>query len=48
MRDQVLSSATGHPSGPVAAAFAERIRAREERELSPLATRSYPAHRRAA
>jgi len=45
MRDQLLSSATGHPSGPVAAAFAERIRAREERELSPQATRSYPAHR---
>ena len=45
MRDQVLSSATGHPSGPVAAAFAERIRAREERELSPLATLSYPADR---
>ncbi len=35
-----------HPTGPVASAFAERIRAREERELSPLATRSYPARRR--
>src|SRR5579863_7729314 len=34
-----------HPSGEVAAAFAERIRAREERNLSPLATRSYPAQR---
>jgi dGTPase len=34
-----------HPSGDVAAAFAERIRAREERELSSLATRSYPARR---
>ena len=34
-----------HPTGAVAAAFAERIRAREERELSPRATRSYPADR---
>src|SRR5205807_77706 len=34
-----------HPEGPVAAAFAERIRLREESELSPLATRSYPALR---
>jgi dGTPase len=45
MSDQLLSPATDHPSGPVAAAFAERIRAREERELSPLATLSYPADR---
>ncbi|WP_249009476.1 deoxyguanosinetriphosphate triphosphohydrolase [Conexibacter sp. DBS9H8] len=34
-----------HPSGPVAAAFHARARAREERELSPLATPSYPAAR---
>ncbi|MBV8431144.1 MAG: deoxyguanosinetriphosphate triphosphohydrolase [Solirubrobacterales bacterium] len=34
-----------HPSGDVATAFADRIRAREERDLSPLATRSYPARR---
>jgi dGTPase len=34
-----------HQTGPVAEAFAERIRAREEAELSPLATRSYPARR---
>src|SRR5579864_1884364 len=34
-----------HPSGEVASAFAERIRAREEHDLSPLATRSYPARR---
>jgi dGTPase len=34
-----------HPGGPVADAFAERIQAREERELSTLATRSYPASR---
>jgi dGTPase len=34
-----------HPGGAVAEAFAERIRRREERELSPRATRSYPADR---
>ncbi len=34
-----------HPTGPVASAFAERIRSREEAELSPLATRSYPPRR---
>jgi dGTPase len=34
-----------HPAGPVADGFAELIREREERELSPLATRSYPADR---
>jgi len=45
MSDQLLSSGTNHPSGPVAAAFAERIRDREARELSPLATLSYPADR---
>jgi len=46
MSDQLLSSGTDHPTGPVAAAFAERIRDREARELSPLATLSYPASRR--
>ncbi|MGH2843423.1 MAG: deoxyguanosinetriphosphate triphosphohydrolase [Solirubrobacteraceae bacterium] len=35
-----------HPSGPVAEAFAVRIAAREQVELSPHATRSYPALRR--
>jgi dGTPase len=45
MSDQLVSSATEHPSGPVAAAFAERIKAIEERQLSPRATRSYPARR---
>jgi len=45
MSDQLLSSETDHPSGPVAAAFAERVRDREERDLSPQATRSYPAER---
>jgi dGTPase len=34
-----------HPTGPVAERFGERIRALEEAELSPLATRSYPADR---
>jgi dGTPase len=34
-----------HPGGPVADRFAARIQAREERELSPLAVRSYPAAR---
>jgi dGTPase len=45
MSDQVLPVGYEHPGGPVADAFADRIRAREERELSPLATRSYPAQR---
>jgi dGTPase len=45
MSDQLLSPKGEHPSGPVAAAFAERVRALEERELSPVATRSYPARR---
>jgi dGTPase len=43
--DAVLQATHDHPSGPVADGFAERIRAREERELSPQATRSYPAPR---
>jgi len=34
-----------HPSGPVAVAFAERIRALEAAVLSPRATLSYPARR---
>jgi dGTPase len=45
MADQVLETGYEHPGGPVADAFAERIRAREQTELSPLATRSYPARR---
>ena len=40
--------AAAHASGPVAEAFAARVREREERHLSPLAVRSYPAERRAA
>jgi dGTPase len=43
--DQVTVSPHSHPSGAVADAFAERIRAQEERDLSPHATRSYPARR---
>jgi dGTPase len=34
-----------HPSGPVADRFRERVCAREDGWLSPLAVRSYPAHR---
>ena len=45
MSDGVIQAGSGHPSGPVADAFQQRIRDREERELSPLATRSYPAQR---
>jgi dGTPase len=45
MADQVVHAGYEHPGGPVADAFADRILAREERELSPLATRSYPANR---
>lgn len=35
----------GHPTGPVAEAFAERVRAHEAATLSALATPSYPALR---
>jgi dGTPase len=41
-----MSSVTSaHPTGPVAQAFAARVREQEERALSPRATRSYPAER---
>jgi dGTPase len=43
--EQVVADPRQHPSGPVAAGFSERIRAREKATLSPLATRSYPARR---
>ncbi len=46
--EQALIAGYEHPRGPVADAFGDRIRAREEAELSPLATRSYPARRRRA
>jgi dGTPase len=45
MSGQVMTGRAEHPTGPVAQAFADRIKAREERELSPLATPSYPARR---
>jgi dGTPase len=45
MTDRVLQAGYAHPTGPVADAYEQRIRGREERELSPLATRSYPARR---
>jgi dGTPase len=45
MSDQVVHAGYEHPGGPVADAFAERIRSREQAELSPLATPSYPARR---
>jgi dGTPase len=45
MGDQLLSPGYEHPGGAVAAAFADWIREREERDLSPLATRSYPSDR---
>ena len=37
--------AAQHPTGPVADAFADRVRAHEAAALSPRATRSYPALR---
>jgi dGTPase len=40
-----VSTGYEHPAGPVADSFAARIQAREELDLSPLATRSYPAVR---
>ena len=46
MSGQVLTSGSEHPTGAVAAAFEQRIRSREERDLAPNATRSYPADRR--
>jgi dGTPase len=45
MTNQVVATGYEHPSGPVADAFPSWIRDREERDLSPLATRSYPAQR---
>jgi len=43
--DAGASDGRRHPDGPVAARFAQRIKEREQTELSPLATRSYPAQR---
>jgi len=41
-----MSTTSTHPTGKVADAFAARIAAREQADLSSLATRSYPATRR--
>jgi dGTPase len=48
VNEQTMTPGYEHPTGPVADRFAERIRAREEADLSALATRSYPARRRHA
>jgi dGTPase len=40
-----MASGYEHPGGEVADRFTERIRTQEERDLSPRATRSYPAIR---
>jgi dGTPase len=48
VNEQTMTPGYQHPTGPVADRFAERIRAREEADLSPLATRSYPVGRRRA
>ena len=45
MNEQVLSTGYEHPVGAVASGFVARIIAREQRDLAPLATRSYPAER---
>jgi dGTPase len=45
VNEQTMTPGYEHPTGPVADRFAQRIRAREEADLSPLATRSYPAQR---
>jgi dGTPase len=43
--EHTISVGYEHPSGPVADGFARRQQEREERFLSPLATRSYPVRR---
>ncbi|MGI8716036.1 MAG: deoxyguanosinetriphosphate triphosphohydrolase [Solirubrobacteraceae bacterium] len=43
-----VSTGYEHAAGPVAARFAQRMQAREELDLSPLATRSYPPARAVA
>jgi dGTPase len=45
MSDRALTAGYKHPGGTVASLFTERMQAREEAELSPLATRSYPPQR---
>ncbi len=43
-----MNRAYEHPAGTVAGTFAERMRAQEQSQLSPLASRSYPALRQLA
>jgi dGTPase len=43
--EDLLVAGYEHPAGPVAAQFARRVQAREQRDLSPVATRSYPSER---
>jgi dGTPase len=45
VENQLLSTQYEHPTGEVADRFADWVREREARDLSPLATRSYPADR---
>lgn len=45
MTAELLSAGYEHPGGAVAEAFAARVIEREQRELAPQATRSYPARR---
>jgi dGTPase len=45
VNEPTLVTGSEHPRGPVADAFERRMREREEAQLSPLATRSYPAQR---
>jgi dGTPase len=45
MDGAMSATVPSHPSGPVAEAFAARMRAQEEQTLAPRATRSYPAQR---
>jgi dGTPase len=46
--EQTIPPAYEHPDGAVARRFEERVRAREDRDLSPLAVRSYPGRRAVA
>jgi dGTPase len=45
MSDRLDMAVYEHPAGPVAERFEQRVRELEERTLSPLAVRSYPARR---
>jgi dGTPase len=45
VEDRPAAAVYQHPTGPVAGDFARRVQEREARDLSSLATRSYPAER---